>query len=131
MTDLENDRIRMVMDQIRARGVRDPAVLQAMSRVPRERFVPVHLLDRAYDDSPLPIAEDQTISQPYIVAYMVEALALLATVAEIVLANNSLLVTVPGQTLRASHLHFGFEYAAVTCPTRAVAIDPVGETRKE
>jgi protein-L-isoaspartate(D-aspartate) O-methyltransferase len=76
MTDFETARLRMVLDQIRARGVRDPAVLIAMSRVPRELFIPARLRDRAYDDSPLPIAEQQTISQPYIVAYMVEALVL-------------------------------------------------------
>jgi len=76
MTDLEYARTRMVLEQVRARGVRDSGVLRAMSRVAREKFIPEHLRDHAYDDSPLPIAEGQTISQPYIVAYMVEALAL-------------------------------------------------------
>lgn len=66
----------MVVEQVHARGVRDPAVLQAISKVPRERFVPERLRDHAYDDTPLPIDEQQTISQPYIVAYMVEALVL-------------------------------------------------------
>jgi len=63
----------MVREQIAARGVRDAAVLAAMRRVPREAFVDAGLHDRAYDDWPLPIAEGQTISQPYIVALMLEA----------------------------------------------------------
>jgi protein-L-isoaspartate(D-aspartate) O-methyltransferase len=70
------ERRSMVETQIRARGVRDPRVLAAMGRVPRHLFVPERLRGRAYDDEPLPIGEDQTISQPYIVAYMTEALGL-------------------------------------------------------
>ena len=66
----------MVADQIRARGVRDPRVLAAMARVPREQFVPAELRHEAYADRPLPIGRGQTISQPYIVAYMTEALKL-------------------------------------------------------
>ena len=54
--------------------VRDPEVLRAMRTVPRHEFVPAELRDRAYIDSPLPIGHDQTISQPYIVATMTEAL---------------------------------------------------------
>lgn len=69
-------RERFVLEQIEARGVRDPLVLKAMRKVPREQFVPAHLKDEAYADSPLPIGGGQTISQPYIVAFMVEALAL-------------------------------------------------------
>ena len=69
-------RERLVAEQIEARGVRDPRVLAAMRSVPREYFVPKHLRDEAYEDTPLPIGADQTISQPYIVAYMLEALAL-------------------------------------------------------
>jgi protein-L-isoaspartate(D-aspartate) O-methyltransferase len=64
----------MVSRQIRARGIVDEPVLAAMGKVPRERFVPTELRSRAYDDSPLPIGYGQTISQPYIVAYMTEAL---------------------------------------------------------
>jgi protein-L-isoaspartate(D-aspartate) O-methyltransferase len=74
--DRADERDRMVVDQIEARGVRDPAVLRAMRTVPRHRFVPEALADQAYDDRALPVALDQTISQPYIVALMVEALAL-------------------------------------------------------
>ena len=76
MPDYDARREEMVERQIRARGVRDPLVLDAMRHVPRERFVPEHLKDQAYLDRPLPIDAGQTISQPYIVAYMVEALAL-------------------------------------------------------
>lgn len=66
----------MVRRQIAARGVRSEKVLDAMRTVPRERFLPKGQAWLAYDDSPLPIGDGQTISQPYIVAYMVEALAL-------------------------------------------------------
>lgn len=76
MSDFQAARQRMVDEQIRARGVRDPRVLEAMARVPREHFVPADLRHRACDDTPLPIGHGQTISQPYIVAYMAEALAL-------------------------------------------------------
>jgi protein-L-isoaspartate(D-aspartate) O-methyltransferase len=70
------ERRRMVDQQIEARGVRDPRVLEAMRVVPRHLFVPADLADSAYDDTPLPIGYGQTISQPYIVAYMTEALGL-------------------------------------------------------
>jgi protein-L-isoaspartate(D-aspartate) O-methyltransferase len=66
----------MVEGQIAARGVRDPLVLKAMSEVPRHLFVPAGVIDQAYEDHPLPIGEGQTISQPYIVAFMTECLAL-------------------------------------------------------
>ena len=64
----------MVRWQIANRGVRDPAVLAAMGAVPRHEFVPPEYLDLSYADRPLPIGAGQTISQPYIVAYMTEAL---------------------------------------------------------
>jgi protein-L-isoaspartate(D-aspartate) O-methyltransferase len=69
-------RKRMIDDQIRARGIANPAVLDAMRKVPRHAFVPANLRDAAYDDGPLPIGQGQTISQPYIVAYMTEALGI-------------------------------------------------------
>jgi len=69
-------RLRMVESQIAARGVKDPLVLEAMRKVPRHLFVPDNLQDSAYDDSPLPIGHGQTISQPYIVAFMTECLGL-------------------------------------------------------
>ncbi len=68
----------MVAQQIAARGVSDPAFLEAMREVPRSVFVPAELAEFAHDDAPLPIAAGQTISQPYIVALMVEALELRA-----------------------------------------------------
>ena len=76
MQDLEKQRQRMVSMQIRARGVGDPAVLAAMSAVPRHRFVPSQYQAMAYEDRPLPIGHGQTISQPYIVAKMSELLAI-------------------------------------------------------
>jgi len=69
-------RQRMVDSQLRARGIRDERVLDAMARVPRHEFAPERYRDQAYEDHPLPIGEGQTISQPYIVAVMLEALAL-------------------------------------------------------
>jgi protein-L-isoaspartate(D-aspartate) O-methyltransferase len=67
------ERVRMVREQLRARGIRDRRVLAAMERVPRHRFVPAPLAHLAYRDHPLPIGFEQTISQPYLVAYMTEA----------------------------------------------------------
>jgi len=69
-------REEMVERSIAARGVRDELVLDAMRKVPRELFLPKNLREFAYEDSPLPIAGEQTISQPYIVAFMAEALML-------------------------------------------------------
>jgi len=66
----------MVESQLRDRGVKDERVLGAMARVPRHEFAPEAHRGQAYEDHPLPIAEGQTISQPYIVALMLEALAL-------------------------------------------------------
>ncbi len=74
--DFLQSRTWMVESQIRNRGILDPRVLQAMRRVPRHRFIPRHLWDQAYNDYPLPIGENQTISQPYMVALMTEALEL-------------------------------------------------------
>lgn len=69
-------RLAMVQEQIQARGVKDPAILSAMRQVPRHLFVPENFQDQAYEDHPLPIGHGQTISQPFIVAYMTEALKL-------------------------------------------------------
>ena len=69
----------MVERDLRARGVSDARVLDAMLHVPRHEFVPTQYRDQAYQDHPLPIGEDQTISQPYIVALMLEALQLSPT----------------------------------------------------
>ncbi len=74
--DSAAQREEMVEHQIRGRGVRDRLVLDAMNRVPREAFLPERIQEFAYEDSPLPIAAGQTISQPYIVGLMIEALGL-------------------------------------------------------
>jgi protein-L-isoaspartate(D-aspartate) O-methyltransferase len=69
-------RLAMVRDHISARGIKDKALLTALSTVAREKFVPNHLVAMAYEDSPQPIGAGQTISQPYIVALMIQALQL-------------------------------------------------------
>ncbi len=71
--DFRRQRRGMVEQQLRPRGIRSSAVLEAMARVPRHRFVPASLAHLAYADHPLPIGQEQTISQPFIVAYMTEA----------------------------------------------------------
>jgi protein-L-isoaspartate(D-aspartate) O-methyltransferase len=73
---LARRRDAMVERAIASRGIRSPLVLNAMRAVPREAFLPPSMAELAYDDAPLPIAEGQTISQPYIVALMIEALSL-------------------------------------------------------
>jgi protein-L-isoaspartate(D-aspartate) O-methyltransferase len=72
MDEFEARRTAMVESQLVPRGIRDRRVLEAMRTVPRHLFVPAQQLDYAYDDRPLPIERGQTISQPYIVAFMVE-----------------------------------------------------------
>lgn len=72
----ERQREKMVASQIKARGITDPQVLAVMGKVPRHLFVGEALKDQAYGDYPLPIGEQQTISQPYIVAEMTQALEL-------------------------------------------------------
>ncbi|HXE97459.1 MAG TPA: protein-L-isoaspartate(D-aspartate) O-methyltransferase [Dongiaceae bacterium] len=79
MKTSEYQRDIMIREHLMRRGIRDPAVLKAMREVPREAFVDELILEMTYGDHPLPIAEGQTISQPYIVAYMTEALELDAT----------------------------------------------------
>jgi protein-L-isoaspartate(D-aspartate) O-methyltransferase len=75
-SEREAERLRMVDSQIRGRGVCDARVLKAIGKIPRHIFVPEALRAGAYADEPLPIGDGQTISQPYIVAYMTEALRL-------------------------------------------------------
>lgn len=77
--DFDFQREQMVRTQIADRGIRDLRVLDAMGKVPRHEFVPETFRHEAYEDHPLPIGEEQTISQPYIVAAMLEHLALQAT----------------------------------------------------
>jgi protein-L-isoaspartate(D-aspartate) O-methyltransferase len=72
--DFATQRQRMVDKQLKFRGIKDERVLAAMAKVPREEFVPADARPGAYDDGPLPIGYDQTISQPYVVAFMTEQL---------------------------------------------------------
>jgi protein-L-isoaspartate(D-aspartate) O-methyltransferase len=72
MHDFESERARMVREQVAARGIVSPHVLQAMGQVPRERFVAPDFADLAYRDRPLPIEAQQSISQPYIVGLMLD-----------------------------------------------------------
>jgi protein-L-isoaspartate(D-aspartate) O-methyltransferase len=74
--NFKQEREKMVQAQIEARGIKDEKVLEAMRKVPRHLFVPENMRRYSYQDEPLPIGEGQTISQPYIVAYMSEALNL-------------------------------------------------------
>ena len=76
IVDYVRARERMVKEQLVSRGIHDPRVLRAMAHVPRHLFVESELWDQAYEDHPLPIGANQTISQPYIVALMAEALEL-------------------------------------------------------
>ncbi len=75
-TDYAQERDKMVDIQLRARDIQDERILQVMRKVPRHEFVPPDTRRLAYNDEPLPIGEGQTISQPYIVAYMSQALNL-------------------------------------------------------
>ena len=79
MNRFVKQRMRMVDTQIRARGIRDMRLLQVMQTIPRHLFVEEVMMEQAYNDNPLPIGEKQTISQPYIVALMTEALSLTGT----------------------------------------------------
>ncbi len=76
MSHFKKLRQQMIDDQLKARGLHDQTVLDALNAVPREAFTPADLIESAYRDTPLPIEENQTISQPYIVALMTAALEL-------------------------------------------------------
>src|SRR4030042_1528317 len=76
MMDLPKARLKMVEEQIVSRGIRDPRLISAMKKVPRHLFLEEALQGQAYSDHPLPIGEKQTISQPFMVALMTEALQL-------------------------------------------------------
>jgi protein-L-isoaspartate(D-aspartate) O-methyltransferase len=76
MSDWQKQRERMVRRQLQARGIADERLLNAFLEVPREQFVPANVREHAYEDGPLPIGSGQTISQPFIVATMVELLEL-------------------------------------------------------
>ena len=72
----KQQRLEMVRDQLEARGIKDAAVLNAMAFIPRHRFVPMELQSKSYEDRALPIGRHESISQPYIVALMLEKLEL-------------------------------------------------------
>ena len=74
MIDFPKARLRMVEEQIVSRGIKDDKLIAAMKKIPRHLFVEEALQSQAYSDHPLPIGEKQTISQPYMVALMTEAL---------------------------------------------------------
>src|SRR5438045_9548000 len=88
-----NLRLNMVVAQLRRRGIADERVLAAMERVPRHEFAPERYRDQAYEDHPLPIGEGQTISQPYIVAVMLDALKLAPTDKGLEIGTGSVSVT--------------------------------------
>ena len=73
-SEFATDRQKMIQEQVKPRGVRDERVMVAMSKVPREEFVPENMRGQSYADNALPIGHDQTISQPFIVAFMTEQL---------------------------------------------------------
>jgi protein-L-isoaspartate(D-aspartate) O-methyltransferase len=98
-----SQRERMVRDQIERRGVRDERVLEAMRAVPRHLFLPAGDRSSAYDDTPLPIGSHQTISQPYIVAYMTETLRLRGTESVLEIGTGS-----------------GYQTAVLACLARTV-----------
>jgi len=77
--NFKTERERMVDLQLKARGIKNEKILDAMRKIHRHRFVPKNMISYAYNDEPLPIGEGQTISQPYIVAYMTESLELKGT----------------------------------------------------
>ena len=93
MIDFSSARQRMVDSQLRARGISDGRILDAMLRVPRHEFVPETLRAEAYEDHPLPIGDGQTISQPYVVAVMLESLQLTPTSTVLEIGTGSGYVT--------------------------------------
>jgi len=111
----ESQRQKMVRNQIRDRGVTNNKVLSAMARVPRHLFVPKDYADEAYNDYPLPIGYGQTISQPYVVAYMTEVLK-------------------PGKMMKALEIGTGSGYQAAVLAEivdRVYTIEIVPELAKE
>ncbi|MBI4351386.1 MAG: protein-L-isoaspartate(D-aspartate) O-methyltransferase [Elusimicrobia bacterium] len=103
MYDFKTEREAMISRQLKDRGINDPLVLDAMLKVPRHEFVPEKMRGRAYEDHPLSIGHDQTISQPYIVAYMTQALELKAGAKVLEIGTGS-----------------GYQAAVLACLTRNV-----------
>lgn len=102
--DFAAERARMVAEQIKGRGIKDTAVLQAMHTVPREKFVLDAYQSQAYQDTPLPIPANQTISQPYVVAFMMAALLLKPTDTVLEIGTGSgYAAALLGQIVKAVH----------------------------
>ena len=102
--DFADNRRKMVEEQIAGRGIKDPAVLRAMRRVPRDYFVPERYRRYAYDDTPLPIPGGQTISQPYVVAVMLSQLELAETDCVLEIGSGSgYAAALLGQIVREVH----------------------------
>ncbi len=113
----------MVADHLRRRDINDPQVLAAFATVPRERFVPDPLLERAYDDVPLPIGSGQTISQPYVVAITAQALALTGHERVLEIGTGSgYAAAVLGQLAREVHTVERIEELARTAAIRLVEL---------
>jgi protein-L-isoaspartate(D-aspartate) O-methyltransferase len=109
----------MVESQLRARGISDPRVLDAMLRVPRDEFVPESLRAEAYEDHPLPIGDNQTISQPYVVAVMLQYLQLAPTDTVLEIGAGSGYVTALLAEL-ASHVFSIERHPALAADARAI-----------
>jgi protein-L-isoaspartate(D-aspartate) O-methyltransferase len=114
-------RQRMADSQLRARGIADERVLNAMARVPRHEFAPEAYRGAAYEDHPLPIADGQTISQPYIVAIMLEALALRPTDRVLEVGTGSGYVTALLAELAAQVISME-RHAALADPSRELLV---------
>jgi protein-L-isoaspartate(D-aspartate) O-methyltransferase len=126
MTDLQFARESMVHAQLRARGIVDSRVLNAMLRVPRHEFVAESYRDAAYEDHPLPIGDGQTISQPYVVAVMLELLQLTGNEKALEVGTGSGYVTALLSHL-AAHV-FSVERYASLAATAAGTLAKLGYT---
>lgn len=128
MLDFEHARQHMVDAHLVRRGVKDRRVLDAMRRVPREKFVDEGFEEFAYEDSPLPIAEGQTISQPFIVAYMLEAAEIEPTDRVLEVGTGSGYVTACLARLGASVLSLERHPALAQAATGRLAADGIDNT---
>ncbi|HEY8001563.1 MAG TPA: protein-L-isoaspartate(D-aspartate) O-methyltransferase [Solirubrobacterales bacterium] len=130
--DFEHHRKRMVERQLRRRGIEDERVLAAMAAVPRERFVSERLARRAYADSALPIGDEQTISQPWVVAAICEALELTGSERVLEIGTGSGYSTAILARLAAEVLSIErFEDLAAGARERLAALEPAGDGRVE
>jgi protein-L-isoaspartate(D-aspartate) O-methyltransferase len=126
MIDFQSARESMVNSQLRARGIVDPRVLDAMLRVPRHEFVAESYREASYEDHPLPIGEGQTISQPYVVAIMLELLQLTGNEKALEVGTGSGYVTALLSQLAAQV--FSIERYADLAASAAAALAKLGYT---